>query len=75
MSSAAVANSRRDSEKRVFFCFFVESNRGFDVERMRAAAKQIQGFHDFRSFMKASKEEKTVGFPIRWAYKIRLQCM
>lgn len=40
--------------------FLLKRNVDFDIERMRAAAKQIEGYHDFRSFMKTSKEQKTV---------------
>lgn len=43
--------------------FLLKRNTDFDIERMRAAAKQMEGYHDFRSFMKASKEQKTVRIP------------
>lgn len=35
---------------------------GFDIERAKEVAKMLEGLHDFRSFMKKSKEEKTVNF-------------
>lgn len=33
---------------------------GFDIEQVKEATKQMEGFHDFRSFMKVSKEQITV---------------
>lgn len=43
---------------------------GFDIEQVKEAAKQMEGLHDFRTFMKVSKEQKTVEFlnPMRLVY-------
>lgn len=40
--------------------FFNYSNEGFEIDRLKEAAKLLEGSHDFRSFMKVSKEQKTV---------------
>lgn len=41
--------------------------KGFDIERAIAAAKMMEGVHDFRAFMKISKEQKTVNFDASFA--------
>lgn len=35
-------------------------NQGFDIERVKESSKQLEGIHDLRTFMKVSKEERTV---------------
>lgn len=35
-------------------------NQGFDIRRVEESAKQLEGIHDFRTFMKVSKEDRTV---------------
>ncbi|XP_055320713.1 tRNA pseudouridine synthase-like 1 isoform X2 [Sitodiplosis mosellana] len=42
-----------------FRCYFL-LNEGFDIERVKDTAKQMEGVHDFRTFMKVSKEQKTL---------------
>lgn len=34
-------------------------NRDFNIERVREVAKMLEGIHDYRSFMKVSKEQRT----------------
>lgn len=52
--------------------YYSYRNHGFDIERVKAAAKQLEGVHDFRSFMHVSKEQRTV-FSIRfWFHFIQL---
>lgn len=41
---------------------FLVRNEGFDIEQAKQAAKQMEGIRDFRTFMKASKEQRTVFF-------------
>lgn len=44
----------------MFFFSYDFRNDGFDIEKVKQAAKQMEGIHDFRSFMKVSKEQKSV---------------
>ncbi|XP_031629888.1 tRNA pseudouridine synthase-like 1 isoform X1 [Contarinia nasturtii] len=41
-----------------FRCYFA-LNQDFHIERVIEAAKQLEGYHDFRSFMHVSKKQKT----------------
>lgn len=50
-----------DREKKQYFINEIPSFRNidFNIERVREVAKMLEGIHDYRSFMKVSKEQRT----------------
>lgn len=42
----------------IFFVF--HRNEGFQIDRLKEAAQMLEGVHDFRTFMKVSKEQRTM---------------
>lgn len=50
----------REKRRRNFINTFASfRNIDFNIERVRQVAKMLEGIHDFRSFMKTSKEQRT----------------
>lgn len=60
------ASRDSNSHDSILFDVFCR-NEDFQIERLKEAAKLLEGIHDFRTFMKVSKEQRT--FKTRFCFR------